>query len=132
MPYWRLTRGGETLAYLRCDGKALVPELDGHFTSEAAFDPTPAFEPVRHLFEREIAIIDDEGEAEQTEWAAIWEELAAPGLFVVSSDGRDRWDILWIHIQNGRAWWWPLGSSPKTVLGDRKQAEPGAAADGGA
>jgi hypothetical protein len=114
-----LTRGGETLAYLRCDGKAQVPELDGHLTIEADFEPTPAFEPLRHLFEREIAIVESEGEADQAEWSAIWDELVAPGLFVESADGRDRWDILWIHIQNGRAWWWPLGGSPKTVLCDR-------------
>jgi hypothetical protein len=116
----RLTRGGETLALLRFDGQWLVPELDGHFTSEAAFEPMPAFEPVRQLFEREIAIIDDESETAQAEWAEIWETLKAPGLFVESPDGRDRWDVLWVHIQNGRAWWWPLGSSPQTVLGRRK------------
>jgi hypothetical protein len=126
-PFWRLTRGGETLAYLRCDGQSLVPELDGHFTVEAAFDPTPAFEPVRPLFERELALLDEEGEAEQAEWSAIWQELAAPGLFVESADGRDRWDILWIHVQGDRAWWWPLGNSPKTVLGSGKPGEPGAA-----
>lgn len=115
-PIWHLTRGGETLVVLRPDGRSLVPELDGHFTVEAAYEPTSTFEAVRHLFEREIAIIDSEGEAEQAEWSAIWEELAAPGLFVESPDGQDRWDILWIHFQGGRAWWWPLGSSPRTVL----------------
>lgn len=117
---WRLIRGGEVLAFLHCDGQALVPELDGHFTVEAAFEPVPALEPVRYLFEREVAILDDEGEAEQAEWSAIWDELTAPGLFIESLDGRERWDILWIHVQNGRAWWWPLGSSPRTVLRDRK------------
>jgi hypothetical protein len=115
-PIWHLTRGGETLAILRPDGRALVPELDGHFTVEAAYEPMPAFESVCHLFEREIAVIDKEGEADVTEWFAIWEELKGPGLFVESPDRRDRWDILWIHFQNGRAWWWPLGSSPQTVL----------------
>jgi hypothetical protein len=109
--FWRLTRGGVTLAILRPDGRALVPELDGHFTIETAYEPTPAFEPVRHLFEREIEIACSEGEAEGAEWAAIWEELKAPGLFVESHDERERWDILWIHFQNGRAWWWPLGGA---------------------
>ncbi len=115
-PSWRLTRGGETLAHLRSDGKSRFPELDGHFTVEAAFEATPAFEQVRHLFERKIEIAEDEGEAEQAEWSAIWEELSAPGLFVESSDGKERWDILWIHIQNGGAWWWPLGNSLKAIL----------------
>jgi hypothetical protein len=123
MPIWHLTRGGETLAVLRPDGRELVPELDGHFTIEAAYEPTPAFEQVRHLFEREIAIIDEEGEAEQAEWSAIWEELMAPGLFVESPDRQERWDILWIHFQDGRAWWWPLGSSPRAVLGGQKAGE---------
>lgn len=124
--FWRLTRGGETIAYLRPDGKLRFPELDGHFTVEAAFEPTPAYESVRRLFERELEIFDEEGEAEQAEWAAIWEELAAPGLFVESLDGKDRWDILWIHVRDGGAWWWPLSRSPKTVLNRRKQAQPGA------
>ena len=64
-PFWRLTRGGETLAYLRPDDKLRFPDLDGHFTSEAAFEPTPAYEPVRRLFEREVEIAGDEGEVEQ-------------------------------------------------------------------
>lgn len=116
MPVWHLTRGGETLAILCPDGKGRVPELDGQFTIEAAYEPTPAFESVRHMFEREIAIINEEGEGEQAEWFAIWEALIAPGLFVESPDRQERWDILWIHFQDGRAWWWPLGNSPRTVL----------------
>lgn len=107
-PFWLLKRGGETLAVLRPDGRALVPDLDGQFTIEMACEPTPAFQSVRHLFEREMAILDDEGDAEQAEWAAIWEELTAPGLFVESSDVQERADILWIHFLDGRAWWWPL------------------------
>jgi hypothetical protein len=130
-PFWRLTRGGETLAYLRPDGKAQVPELDGHFTTEAVFEPLPAFETVRHLFEREVLIAGEEGDAEQAEWFGIWEELAAPGLFVESGDGQDRWDILWIHVQNGRAWWWPLGSSPRTILRRCNQSESDDGAVGG-
>jgi hypothetical protein len=114
--FWHLTRGGETIAILRPDGKSLVPELDGYFTSEAAYEPTPAFESVRHLFDREIAIVISEDEAEGAEWAAIWGELKAPGLFGEAPDGRERWDILWIHFENGRAWWWPLGNSPLTVI----------------
>ena len=111
---WHLTRGGELLALLHPDGRSLVPDLDGHFTVEAAYTTTPAFEPVRHLFEREAQLLDADKESENNEWADIWDELKAPGLFVESPDGRTRFDILWIHFKFGRAWWWPLNNSPLT------------------
>jgi hypothetical protein len=116
---WRLTRGGEILAVLHFDGRWLVPELDGDLTVEAAYTTTPAFEPVRHLFEREAQLLDVDDEAENNEWAAIWDELQEPGLFVESADGQERLDILWIHFKHGRAWWWPLYNSRLTVLRDR-------------
>ena len=112
----QLTRGGEVLAFLHPDGRSLVPDLDGHLTLEAAYSVTPAFEPVRHLFEREADLLDIDSEPENDEWLAIWDELKAPGLFVQSADGRERLDILWIHFKHGRAWWLPLYNSPRTVL----------------
>ncbi len=112
---WRLTRGGVLLAFLRPDGRRLVPELDGHATVEAAYETTEAFETVRALFEREVELLDTNADEENAEWLAIWEQLQGPGLFVESADGRLRFDILWIHFQNNRAWWWPLYNSPKTV-----------------
>jgi hypothetical protein len=111
-----LTRGGEILAHLDPDRRSLVPELDGHFTIEAAYTTTPAFEPLRHLFERDAQLLDVDSEAENNEWADIWDELKAPGLFVESADGRERFDILWIHFKHGRAWWWPLYNSPRTRM----------------
>ena len=116
---WHLTRGGEVLAHLHPDGRSLVPELDGHFTIEAAYTTTPAFEPVRHLFEREAQLLDVDSEAENNEWADIWDELQAPGLFVASPDGRERFAILWIHFKYDRAWWWPLYNSPHTRMRPR-------------
>ncbi|MDR3633551.1 MAG: hypothetical protein P4L84_06925 [Isosphaeraceae bacterium] len=113
---WQLTRGGEVLAILSPDGRSLVPELDGHVATEAAYTTTPAFEPVRRLFEREAELLDVDSEAENREWGAIWDELKEPGLFVESVDGRARFDILWIHFKQGRAWWWPLYNSPRTVI----------------
>lgn len=112
----RLTRGGEVLAILHMDGLRLVPELDPTVATEAAYETTPAFEPVRHLFEREAQLLDVDSEPENNEWMDIWEELKEPGLFVESTDGRQRFDILWIHFKNGRAWWWPLINSPLTIV----------------
>ena len=81
---WRLTRGGEVLADSRPDGRSLVPELDGHLAIEAAYATTPAFEAVRHLFEREVQLLDVDSEPENNEWADIWEELKEPGMLVES------------------------------------------------
>lgn len=110
---WRLTRGGELLAVLRTDGRA--PTVDQHAV-EGTFETAPAFEPLRHLFEREVALLDLDGDAENDEWADIWEELCAPGLFVESPDGRSRIEVMWVHFRGGRAWWFPLHRSPKTVI----------------
>jgi hypothetical protein len=112
----RLTRGGEVLAVLRQDGRATDPDLDGQFTTEATFEPTPAFESVRHLFEREYELLAADEDARNKEWMDIWDELKAPGLFVESADGSERLDIVWVHVKDGRAWWWPLHNSPLTVL----------------
>jgi hypothetical protein len=113
---WRLTRGGEVLAVLRPDGRSLVPELDSYFAVESAYEPTPAFAPLRRLFEREVELLEVDSEAENQEWSKIWEELLAPGMYVESADGQDRFNILWIHFKDGRAWWRPLYNSPHTVL----------------
>jgi hypothetical protein len=113
---WRLTRGGEVLALLHPDGQWLVPELDGHFTIEAAYTTTMAFESVRHLFDREAQLLDVDSEHENHEWIDIWEELKRPGLFVELDDGLEKFDILWIHFKYGRVWWFPLCSSPSTVM----------------
>ena len=110
---WRLTRGGELLAILRPDGRRLVTD---HQAVEGLFKTTTAFEPLRHFFEREMELLDVDREPENSEWAAIWEELQAPGLFVESVDGRNRIDILWIHFKDRRAWWFPLYNSPHTLL----------------
>ena len=112
---WRLVRGGVHLATIRSDGQQLYGESP---CGEGVSETTPAYEPLRQQFEREVELLDFDGEAENTEWADIWDELQAPGLFVESADGKDRFEVLWIHFRNGRAWWWPLFNSPRTVLRD--------------
>lgn len=96
---WRLTRGGELLASIRPDGRRLVTDYQA---IEGSHETTPTFEPLRHFFERDVELLDVDREPENSEWAAIWEELRAPGLFVEPVDGRDRIDILWIHFKEGR------------------------------
>jgi hypothetical protein len=111
---WRLTRAGEVLAVLRRpDG----PWLHADYPAiEVTFQTTPEFEKVRHLFEREVALLEIDDDPEASEWLNIWEELQAPGLFVESANGWERVDVLWIHFQGDRAWYMPLYHSPRTVL----------------
>lgn len=108
----RLTRGGEVLATLRPDGRQLVTDYQA---VEAEYETTAAFEPLRLLFEREVELLDVDSDSENDEWADIWEQLLAPGMFVELSDGKEKIDILWIHFKNGRAWWFPLYNSERTV-----------------
>jgi hypothetical protein len=82
---WKLVRGGEVLAYLHNDGKTLVPDLDGAFTIEAAYETTPAFENVGPLFQREAELLDVDSEPENHEWTDIWEVLQEG--FVCGVDG---------------------------------------------
>ena len=109
----QLMRGGELLAILRPDERQLFTDSQA---VEAEYETAPAFEPLRHLFEREVELLDVDSEQENNEWADIWDQLLAPGMFVESSDGAERIDILWVHFKNGRAWWFPLYNSPRTVL----------------
>src|SRR5262245_25458758 len=106
---WHLTRGGEILAILRPVGNWRFADSP---CVEAAYETTAAFEAVRPLLEREVELLDVDQEPENTEWADIWDELKAPGMFVETPDGRERLDILWIHFKEDRAWWWPLYASP--------------------
>jgi hypothetical protein len=110
---FRLTRDREVLAILRPDGRQLFTDYQA---VEGAYETTPAFEPLRALFEREAELLDVDSEPENTEWANIWERLLAPGMFVETPDGRERIEILWIHFKDRRAWWFPRYNSPQTVV----------------
>ena len=109
----RLIRGGELLAVLRPDGRQIFSDYPA---IEAIYETAPSFEPLRHLFEREAALLNVDSEPENDEWLTIWDRLRAPGMFVETPDGQARIDILWVHFKDGRAWWFPLYNSPRTVL----------------
>lgn len=109
-----LVRGGEVLAHLYPGGRQLFADYPA---VEASYQTTDAFQTVRHLFEREAALLEVDSELENSEWLDIWEELKVPGLFVESVNGRESHSIQWIHFRDDRAWWFPFTNSPKTLLG---------------
>ncbi|TWU50739.1 hypothetical protein Poly51_40320 [Rubripirellula tenax] len=111
--HYQLTRGGVVLADLRPVDNwqhADYPCIEGTFT------PTPAFDDVRSLFDRELALLESEDDDHIDEWGDIWDDLKSKPLFVQTPDEAERFDILWIHVAEDRAWWWPLYNSPDTVL----------------
>jgi hypothetical protein len=66
-------------------------------------DPTPAFEAVRALFERESALV--EGSADSEEWRAARGLIDEPGLRLVDADGRTIAVNPLLHIRAREVWW---------------------------
>ena len=90
-----LYRGGVPL------GRLTVTDFDQPWYI-GRFDPTPAFDAVRHLFEEENRLLQEDGADDR--WEAVWEAIAAPGLRLVWEDGRNDDEVL-IHIDGPRADW---------------------------
>jgi hypothetical protein len=70
------------------------------------FVPEAAFEAVRPLFEREIAIIEAETgdvEVDQDPWILAWQDIEALGLSLIRDKGEPI-DRLLLHINGNRAW----------------------------
>jgi hypothetical protein len=72
------------------------------------FRPTAEFEPVRNLFDHELALLrantaDDA--AQWDDWEAVHAELHEPGLSLRSPDRSYEADEILIHIDGSEAWW---------------------------
>ena len=95
MPDYRLYRADVLLGTLT--------HTDDDFPwHNGTFDPTPAFEDVRPLFDRELALLNA-GRMDELELA--WKEFAALGLRMRSvATGADINEFL-LHIEGQRAWW---------------------------
>lgn len=66
------------------------------------FEPAPAFEAVRALFEEEARLV--EADEIEDRWDAIWDEINSPGLRLVWEDGTVDTEVL-VHIDGTRADW---------------------------
>ncbi len=75
-----LERQGATLARLT----GTQPDMPWF---EAAFEPTPAFEPFRSLFDQWAALLD-RPDLDLLEWERIAEQVRSLGVRIVSDDGR--------------------------------------------
>ncbi len=66
------------------------------------FDPAPAFEDVRPLFDRELALLNAD---RMDEWEAAWGEVEALGLRLEPVPAGAAIDDFLLHIEGPRAWW---------------------------
>lgn len=94
-------RGGIRIGRIIFDGK----EPGG------LWDPTPEFEELRHLFEKENLYSALAGEDPQNE-VALFEiadealnEILAPGAEARQPDGKFEFEIIGISIEDGRVMW---------------------------
>jgi hypothetical protein len=99
---------GETLIGVAKDVGPDQPNIVGFF------EPTPEFEKVKHLFDKEYILIKSPGE-----WHNARNEIFALGLrlerkrtgeIIKSIPGRMpgpifRNEIAWLHIHNSKVWW---------------------------
>jgi hypothetical protein len=95
MLIYRLTRGGELLG-------EVTPTHNDMFLEFGRFVPTPAFEQVRPLFERELALLDAD---RMDEWMVAWEEISAPGVRLEAVGNGPSYSDFAIHVSGDQAWW---------------------------
>ncbi|WP_217143561.1 hypothetical protein [Streptomyces sp. AC627_RSS907] len=94
-------------------GEILIDDADFPWLS-GRFSAGPAFDAVRELFARELALAERDDEGHRQEWEAVLAEIGRR-VRLVSPDGPVA-DFL-LHIEGDRAWFrWsdePAGKEPR-------------------
>jgi len=90
---WQLYRGQELLAEITVD-RTDMPWLIGGIATR------PGFEAIRPAFEREVAIVDAEGDLDYEAWQEAYEPISR--LTLVSPAGPAA-DFL-LHVRGEEAW----------------------------
>ncbi|MGW3121472.1 hypothetical protein ACWDBW_30695 [Streptomyces sp. NPDC001107] len=91
---WRVRSGEEPVGEILVDD-ADFPWLSGRFTAG------PAFDAVRDLFARELALMEPDDEEHRQEWEAAYDEITRR-VSLSSPDGPVPAFLL--HIEGDRAW----------------------------
>jgi putative SOS response-associated peptidase YedK len=92
---YRLYRGDRLLGTLNRTGADMPWHL-------GTFEPTPAFEEVRPLFERELALLNAD---RMDEWMTAWGEVTALGLRLEPVPASTPIEEFVLHIEGPSAWW---------------------------
>jgi hypothetical protein len=109
----------DAIDFLVYVGEKLIGEAKGATDDMpniiARFEPTAAFEDVRHLFEREYALI----KGAPSEWTKIKNDIFSLGLRLERKDTGEtlkatprampgsvfRGEIAYLHIHESKIWW---------------------------
>jgi len=91
----RLYRGGRLLG-------ELTHTHDDMPWHHGTFAPTPAFEEVRPLFDRDLELLNAD---RMDEWEAAWEAVAALGLRLEPVAAGADIDEFLLHVEGTQAWW---------------------------
>lgn len=67
------------------------------------FEPTPAFDAIKPLFDEELSLVNQNRLSEE-DWGAAYEKIDALGLTLVSLDGREVLNDFLLHIEKNSAW----------------------------
>lgn len=81
-------------------GSLEVQELDFPWV-RGVFIPTVAFDAVKHLFERELQLLEDEA---WDEWEVVYAEITALNLRLVDLASEQVIDEFLLHIDGRDAW----------------------------
>jgi hypothetical protein len=84
---------------------AASPDFPWH---QGDFHPTPAFEEVRPLFERELELLDLVDGEQMAQWEAVWTAIYDLGVQLRPASARDASEDIsefLLHIDGDEAWW---------------------------
>jgi hypothetical protein len=95
MPDYRVLRNGVLLGKLTRTGSDMPWWVGG-------FDPAPAFESLRSVFDKERELL--EADEDMDAWGQAWEELSQ-GLVLKPLDGRPPITEFLLHIDERTATW---------------------------
>lgn len=71
---------------------------------QGVFEPEPCFDEVKHLFDLELKLLENE-ELGNGKWEAAWAEITGPGLELVPISDGYKFKRLLIHIDGNETWW---------------------------
>ena len=94
---YHLLRGDALLGTVTLD--ASLGDFPWH---NGQFEPAPAFESVRELFNQDLQLLDAE---DWDRWDKLWLEIIQPGLRLHCLESNETISELLIHINGDKAWW---------------------------
>jgi hypothetical protein len=71
---------------------------------QGVFEPEPCFDEVKHLFNQELKLLEND-ELTDGKWDAVWTEITRPGLKLIPISGGKDIEKFLLHIDGEETWW---------------------------